>query len=418
MNYDFLQSFTSHQSLELQHLGGLFTSIDIDKPKVDNLIQALHLHLLGMQIMLETIEQIQAQNFIALDATVCDCKCQVRASMILDLVQNISSFSESLRHEENKLTNISIKTKRLLDSIDFDKFTEIKKLIKELDNASLAHYFKEHQLFLDLCPKLKLTSFCYFVALKTPKMLTFVNNIITPRKIEKLRVDTKTKLCVLSIAYEQKLAKIYGSKEEQKILTQVETKRFCSMTAFFPSFKPIFTKMKQTGQSFIQKNTIFCSCGGKKSDQYQLFASENNTFILKAITPETFSSIAMIIEGYQFPGSFNQLQELLGIPVQLTEFIPKEFQKPCRCTKPIAKLTINNIEQAVLANFAQHRQFITDAPIDFEGLELADSDLKKEYDYLQTLDGFSINDMSKFCIRHIYASTIEQALQADSIIND
>ena len=48
-------------------------------------------------------------------------------------------------------------------------------------------------------------------------------------------------------------------------------------------------------------------------------------------------------------------------------------------------------------------------------LVLTNSDLKKEFDYLNTLPGYNINDMSKFFINHIYASTIEQALEDQSI---
>ena len=40
----------------------------------------------------------------------------------------------------------------------------------------------------------------------------------------------------------------------------------------------------------------------------------------------------------------------------------------------------------------------------------ADSDLKKEYDYLLTLKGFSAKDMNLFHIVHMYASTIEDVL--------
>ena len=93
----------------------------------------------------------------------------------------------------------------------------------------------------------------------------------------------------------------------------------------------------------------------------------------------------------------------------------EEYYKPCKCSNITEEITtINNIEESITAFFAQHPQFTNHAQIDWQGLGLVDSDLHKEYEYLNTLPGYSVNDMSKFCIDHIYPATIKEALESDS----
>lgn len=121
----------------------------------------------------------------------------------------------------------------------------------------------------------------------------------------------------------------------------------------------------------------------------------------------------MVIYGFQFLGSFDKLKKTLNIPLDEIS-IPKPYHFACKCSIHFHEPIIDNIEQGILSNCVHHSQFSTEAEIDWQGLGLLSSDLHKEYEFLKTLAGFSTSDMSKFCINHIYPSTIKEALGCDS----
>lgn len=85
--------------------------------------------------------------------------------------------------------------------------------------------------------------------------------------------------------------------------------------------------------------------------------------------------------------------------------------KLCFCNQKLDKSPLYDFSEAILANFAQHEQFTNEAEIPWTDLGLENSQLKKEYDRLRALSGYSLDDMSKFCIRHIYPSTVGQELE-------
>jgi hypothetical protein len=124
----------------------------------------------------------------------------------------------------------------------------------------------------------------------------------------------------------------------------------------------------------------------------------------------------MILDGYQFPGSFDQLKKNLNIPEE-ESFIPKSFYKKCTCKHPTAQHPIQDMEKAMLASLAQHPQFTNGASIKFKELELEGSEIEKEYHHLKSQPGYCRKNMSKFFAYHVYASTIADVLKEEDEIN-
>ena len=89
----------------------------------------------------------------------------------------------------------------------------------------------------------------------------------------------------------------------------------------------------------------------------------------------------------------------------------------CRMSS-ISSFSNNNtfdLKTSFLAAFAQHPQFINNSEINFKELGLENSLIHQEYNYLLSLPGCSINDMSILYLDHAYPSTIADALKEDSL---
>lgn len=116
-------------------------------------------------------------------------------------------------------------------------------------------------------------------------------------------------------------------------------------------------------------------------ETFTLYREEKGHFRKREfIQPE---EAVMFIARYRFPGSLQQLKNLLQVPDE-------------------------DNEQLIFANFAQHPQFTNGAEIRWEELRLQDSELRKEYTFLQTLPGCGRDDISQFCIVHIYPATLKE----------
>ena len=228
-------------------------------------------------------------------------------------------------------------------------------------------------------------------------------------KINQLVDLAKLKLCYLSIDYEQNLAKSYGTKEEQVALSQVERNSCYRMTSFFPSFKVVLNKMQYQEQLMFFKLIVFCDCGGIQNIRTKVIKIIDNEFIIDSYSSKYSNKIAMIVEGYQFQGSLSELKKILHVP-EYEAFIPEDFYKHCFCNKN--KLVQLNMKKSIMAVFAQHAQFTNNEDIDFYNLGLMKSQLKKEYDYLKTLSGFSINNMENLHIDHIYPNVISDEMKS------
>jgi hypothetical protein len=395
---------------QLRQVGVLLKRDDIVSPRIKEVYLALHLQLLDVNFSIQAIDAFLKRDLYKLDGLVGDCKCQVRVSIILDLLQDFDHLRAELRDEQCNLKVMSSRIQNLLQIVNFDNYLEIKKIIKELNGLTLYDFFERYNINFALSNNLILISACFLTAFNQQQLKLLVNEAVSFRRITTLlNHSTKAMLNQLSVNIENDLALQYGSMEDQIILKQIESKGFCSATAFYPSFKPVLAKMKCKKQSFVKKNIHFCACGGIQRQAFDLYSPSGQSF-KKTLSILPTTEAAMIIEGYQFPGTLDDLKNILGVPMHET-FIRPEYFKPCQCGNSSLIPKIDNAEEAVLANFAQHPQFTNGAEIDWKGLGLEDSDLKKEYDYLNTLSGYGINDMSKFCIRHIYAATLEQVVE-------
>ncbi|HSW75779.1 MAG TPA: hypothetical protein VLG50_01945 [Candidatus Saccharimonadales bacterium] len=389
---------------------------DLYKLSAVDLLRELSNHLFEANIMKLTIQHFQKKNLSVLDSSVGDWKCQTRTSIILDLVQNATLLNSQLSDELNKIDNIIFNIEHLIHKINNLNSVELQNLSRqELQKLSLYAYQKKHQLNYEPSKELTKLSLCFLTTLSNNKLPVFTQHQMSVNKLKAVINAAKTMLCRLSINYEQTLANTYGTVDEKEALKQIEFKGMQYMTALFVGFKSIFKKMKAKQQPFINHKIIVCGCGGIQTIQNTFFAPHNNEFVETAMPSDLMQEVT-VIEVYQFPGSLEQLQSILSVPSTKPD-IPKEFYKSCECDQPTQQPKIESIEQAIMAFFAQHPQFTNGASIDWDGLGLTNSDLKKEYDDLCTLPGYSRNDMSKFWINHMYPSTIGHILEATSIQN-
>lgn len=392
-----------------QSIGCLFIRKNIVNPKVQDLFQALYLHLLEASIMLKSIQLFKNINLEYFEAVVGDRKCQIRTSMFIDLIDNKTTACQDFEQEKILIQDLVIKVNEQIKYISNLNQIQLKLFTQQLKNNGIPHYFQQYQLNFHPSSNLKLISLSHLTSLSIEELSSLATNLSLRKIKQALNHGAKSTFCELSIDYENYIASLYGSHNEQKSLSQIEEKGFCKMTSVFTSFKPILKKMIQKKQSILQKTIIFCKCSGIKTTSFTLFKPYNSQFIKEPINP-TSNDITMVIEGYQFPGSFCELQSLLHFPINGT-LIPKDFHKPCECINPSIALSISCIEETILSNFAYHPQFTNDCDIDFKNLALLGSDLHQEYIYFKSLPGYSMNDMSKFFAHHVYPSTIKEALQ-------
>ncbi|MBI2352820.1 hypothetical protein HYV11_01080 [Candidatus Dependentiae bacterium] len=409
----------AHSSKEIK-IGYFLKRNDISHIDFKILLLEIHMNFFEAKIMQKTITSFLNLKLIDFDSTIGDRKCQTRTSRILDLANHYKQFCEKLHQEENIINQIIDNIKFLLKKISDYTQNERIELIKILKTEYLSSFFEKNNFLFKASEELTLLSLSYLATLSQKDLNHLMDETITPTKIKKIiNHQVKSVLCLLSIEYERELARNYDLKEIAQCLQQTEKKGFCEMTAFYPSFKAIIEKMKYTSQSFAKKTTHFCFCGGVKENSFELFSFKDHQWIKNQDIAKNPSMPIMVIYGFQFQGSFTQLKNILHIPQEEVS-IPKSYHRPCLCKAPLSQPIIDHIEEAILSNFAHHSQFTTDAEIHWQALGLQDSNLKKEYEYLKTLSGYSADDMSKFCINHIYAATVQDALEQDSpsIINN
>jgi len=401
---------------ELQaHVGFLLKRHDIINMSVVDLIRELQHHLFEAKIIQHTITHIINNKVSNIDSSVGDWKCQVRTSMIIDIIQNNPNLYTYLSKELNSINNIITNLDNLIISINRLTPSASQQLRQDLKHTSLYMFLQQHNVMYNTSNILTFLSLCCLTTLKNNYLPLFIKHHISTNKMKAIINHAKTTLCHLSINYEQDLASKYGTTNEQLLLKQIEFKGMQHMTALFSSFRTIYKKMKRQQQSFIMQNIWFCSCGKVQSIENQLYNCNNNIFT-PTNTTDTHQVIT-VIESYQFPGSLLELQNILGIPHN-EPGIPKEYYQPCKCPNPTPKKSIKSIDEAIMAFFAQHPQFTNHNPIDFEGLGLLNSDLKQEYDYLLTLPGFSRQNMSIFHINHMYPSTIADVIRETTQLNN
>ncbi len=393
-----------------QKIGILLKRNNYLQPRIKDIRIELQVQIFEIDIIKKAIESFLSHKYKKFDALVGDCKCQVRVSMLLDIVQENKLNKNQLYKINENLNNLKTRLLNLVEKIEKNKILEIKEILEtNKHNLSMNDFLKNYNLNYNLEHDLIILQLSFFSYFNFHKIVQISNNILSNSKAKELLQLAKKHLSLITVDYEQELAKVYGSEELRKVLEIVETKGFVSMTAFFPSLKPILEKIKQKKQLISKKTVYICDCYGIKDIQSELFrADENNKF--KESKLENFNEAAFVIEGYQFNGSFEKLSENIKFSSENSLIQVNDFSL-CTCQKSLNVPVVENIEEAILSNAAHHKQFTNGAEIPWADLGLENSELKKEYDYLRTLSGYGINDMSKFCIVHIYASTVGQELE-------
>jgi hypothetical protein len=392
-----------------ESIGYLFYRKDMPVSLVD-LKRELINHIFEASIIKLGIESFLNRSFISLDPSIGDWKCQTRASILVDIssAHDISKFlSEELQKINKLLNNIENYLQQInsFNSVESQNFSR-----KELHNLSLGQILKANDLLYFSSEKALLLGLGFLTTTENENFSIFINHQLSVNKMKAIINQAKKDLCHLSIEYEKHLALEYGTKENQKALQQIEHKAMQYMTSLFVGFMPIFQKMKAKKEPFLINYLCFCHCGGVQSITSELMQFQNYDFI-KIPTENYMDKVVTVIEVYQYPGSLQDLQNRLNISVELTN-IPVDYYKWCTCFSPWKIDDYGySLETKIMGFFAQHPQFTNHAEINWKGLELEDSDLKKEYEQFLKVKGVSQKDMSVFQINHMYASTVGQELE-------
>lgn len=393
------------------NIGYIIKREDLHKLKIIDLLKELQNNLFEISIAELALSAFQQKFLKSLDASIGDWKCQTRTSMIIDKINNPESTNLIFFKAKKSTMNLKKITQNLLFQIKNMNPIEHQNLTrKKLNNLSLFNFLKEYDLNHNFPEIIKLIGLCFLTTTENHHLDIFHAQLVTTNKMKAIINQAKKTLCLLSIEHEQNLAKQYGGAELQKCLQQIEFKGMQHMTSLFAGFYAIFKKMKAENQPFLNHTIKFCSCGGVQSNPIKFFKPQKNIY-QEFPLPEDHTQALTIIEAYQFLGTLHQLQDLLGISHDIPRFSKKMINKTCHCKNPTQHLNIDSIDESIMAFFAQHPQFTNGAEIDWQGLGLENSELKKEYDYLKTLKGFSREDMSKFQIIHMYPSTIADVLK-------
>jgi|GEM_PF-935001 len=414
-------------------IGYFIQRANINSILTDDFVRELENNLFELTIMQLAAQSFQANQILNFDALVGDWKCQTRASMIIDLAAMKTTINLTLSDELITIHQILNRTQQLLEQIKQYSHIQRQELRQELKGRYVSDIMKTYHLDYIPSPELSFLSLCFLITFKNATLPIFSQHQVSVNKMKFLINTVKKTLCNLSIAYEQKTTTTYGTHEDQIAIKQIERQHVQQMTALFVGFRSVFKKMEHQQQAFVIHATIFCSCGGIQKIELTYFNFVDHDWKNLPI-PQDPGQAVMVIQTYQFQGSLAQLQNIVG---ELSAHDPllgfaQQHLRICHCSQPTVHKTVGSMKEALMAYFAQHHKLLTDgaileteimaffaqhsqftngAPIDFEGLGLMNSDLKREYDYLLTLPGFSIHDMSHLWIRHMYAATVQELVQ-------
>lgn len=418
---------------KFEFIGYFIQRANINSILIDDFIRELENNHFELQVMQVAAQSFQANQILSFDALVGDWKCQTRASMILDLAAMKETINVRLSDDLIMIHQIVNRTQELLDQIKHYSHIQRQELRQELKGRYVSDIMKMYHLNYVPSEELNFLSLCFLITAKNSQLPIFSAHQVSHNKMKFLINTVKKTLCKISIEYEQKLATLYGSREDQIAIQQIEHQHVQQMTSLFVGFRSIFKKMEDKHQFFVVHSTVFCVCGGIQKIDLTYFKFIKGDWTDLSV-PNDMDQAVMVIQTYQFPGSLVKLQNILGEVSAHDPLVgfPPEYLHVCSCVQPTIHKTVESMKEGLMAFFAQHHRLLTDgavleteimaffaqhsqftngAPIDFQGLGLMDSDLKREYDYLLTLDGFSIHDMSRFWIRHMYAATVQEVMQ-------
>lgn len=383
------------------------------KASIEQYTQELKIAKLSAQVLQRTIAALMTGQFSAFDGTIGDCKCQTRTAMLLDSIPLLQQQTQTLQDDCKQLQKIEQTATTMVDAItpipQAATSTSLPHLARQalsttLKEKTVQQLFTEQQLLYNPSPALKLAAQCFMTK---PENQALANSDLAKSTADNLVKQCKQELCTKSIAYEQTLAQQYCTPDVQTALTHVVQKGQTSMTGFFPAIKPVIARMIAAKQAIQLQQETFCGdcCGLQDTSRY-CFVSDGKQFQpTKTLPPDT---AVMVIEGNTYPGSLDTLKTKLGIDPKTT-YIPPSYKKPCVCaTKPTKKPLDFPVEEILLHGAAEHAQYITGEPIPFESLGIQGSALEQEYLSRYKPAGFGIENMTGFCIDHIYPSLPKQ----------
>ncbi len=258
-----------------QKLGIFLKRDDFLFPRIKELRLAIHLQLLEANVLANAILSFLNSDLKAFDASVGDRKCQVRALMIFEMLQDNMDVLR-LQQRLNEINALKLRLHDFVKRLAFDQCVETEKILHELRGLSMQDFFKKHNLSFEVSYNELILSLCNLASLGEHNDIVRANHIISGKKIRTILNLAKKKLSLISIDYEQKLSRDYGNDEIFRVVQVVESKGFCYMTAFFPSFKLLLKKFKQQNGSVLQKTIFICVCGGVKEQKYNYFKAVNN----------------------------------------------------------------------------------------------------------------------------------------------
>lgn len=397
-------------------IGYILKRNDMQHVRLADFFQELRILLFEANIIKHTIEAILNGDILALDSSVGDWKCQTRASMIVDIMEEHEAVHKELLEELTKVNYVIHRLSEILNnSINVRDLQYLKDKIEENISSPLQIYIKENQIDYRPHENLLFLSLC-FLASEKNKILSVIKSYnISTHKSKTLMILGKRTLMKLTIEYEHIVAKKYGDIEEIKALEQIEHKDFRFHSSLFIGFNLIYKKMISKKEIFAVRIITFCNCGGISNLDLRFFALNNNEYthihtekIAKISIP---AQIISVISASRFHGSMDDLQGVLHIASD-EPYVPMRLYVRCLCSKQLRYESYGSISDAMMIYFAQHPQFINDAPIDFKGLGLTSSKMEQEYDRLLEIPGFSRDDMSVFYVEHVYADTIQNTLKS------
>ena len=113
-----------------------------------------------------------------------------------------------------------------------------------------------------------LLGLCYVLSGK----FVFKEEVLGHAKRKELLQLAKKQLALMSIEHERELVHQFKDADVFQVLKYIYKNNVCSMTAFFPTLKPILQKIKYTQQGLVIKHVVVCKCGGIKRFHYRFFS--------------------------------------------------------------------------------------------------------------------------------------------------
>lgn len=425
----------------------------LDKPilRLSEAESTLKEILISTEFAQEALDAFDQQQFPLFDPQVGDDLCQVRAAMVRDFVQKSTFNSASIRSVLQELQQqlmLLIQQERAIEQ----KFLEALKSARSRSIKMTLSMFLQQCSITNSLPAMDELKFLIACFMRTNKTSGIVERIAKRYGLLKEPIDKRKGLekclagCVCamtksmrgflneqSINYMDTIASDALTQETNPVaLTRLkELQKGLEQTGTMPGFKtvPCFVGLALLlehaqfyQQPLVIQQKFVCTQG--RHMIARLFVPDRHGYRCASTEEQERlkQAIAMIIRGKRFAGSFEQWKQL-----QLDERLVCEHGFSCsECMQQAETLEQLDIKTMLLTNAAKHPQFAGSnehkcKAIDFAPLaaiaqttDCTDSIVEQEFDAYKSRAeslGMCVENMSGFCIRHIYADKIAHALK-------